>query len=147
MRIISGFYKSRLLKTPKDIRPTEDRVRKALFDILGDVSGLTVLDLFAGSGSVGLEALSQGAREVFFVEKLRQSSLSLEENIKSLGCRDHIQVIGRDAFQRHHGHGAGLLRDDGVLVRHHVHDDAALQHLRQAAFYSEAFGSFGFSGA
>jgi len=55
--------------------------------------------------------------------------------------------IGRDPFQRHHGHGAGLLRDEGVFARHHVHDDAALQHLRQAALYGEALGSFGFSDA
>ncbi|MCX5707422.1 MAG: 16S rRNA (guanine(966)-N(2))-methyltransferase RsmD [Candidatus Omnitrophica bacterium] len=99
MRIITGFYKSRLLKTPKGIRPTEDRVRKALFDILGDVSGLTFLELFAGSGSVGLEALSQGAQEVFFVEHLRQAGLALEENIKSLGCQDRVKVICQDAFR------------------------------------------------
>ena len=99
MRIITGLYKSRLLKTPKGIRPTEDRVRKALFDILGDVSGLTFLELFAGSGSVGLEALSQGAKEVFFVENLRQASLALEENIKSLGCQDRVKVLCQDAFR------------------------------------------------
>jgi 16S rRNA (guanine966-N2)-methyltransferase len=98
MRIITGLYKSRLLKTPKGIRPTEDRVRKALFDILGDVSGLKVLELFAGSGSIGLEALSQGAKEVVFVENLRQASLALEENIQSLGCQDQVMVIGQDAF-------------------------------------------------
>jgi 16S rRNA (guanine966-N2)-methyltransferase len=99
MRIIAGFYKSRLLKSPKGIRPTEDRVRKALFDILRDVSGLTFLELFAGSGSVGLEALSQGAQEVVFVENLRQSCLSLEENIKSLGCSDRVKVICQDALR------------------------------------------------
>lgn len=99
MRIITGLYKSRLLKTPKDIRPTEDRVRKALFDILGDVFGLTFLELFAGSGSVGLEALSMGAQEVVFVENMRQSSLALEENIKSLGCQDRVQVICQDVFR------------------------------------------------
>jgi len=99
MRIITGQYRSRLLKTPKGIRPTEDRVRKALFDILGDVSGLTFLDLFAGSGSVGLEALSQGAQEVVFVENLRPASLAIEENIKALGCQDQARIICQDAFR------------------------------------------------
>jgi 16S rRNA (guanine966-N2)-methyltransferase len=69
MRIISGIYKGILIKTPAGIRPTEDRVRKALFDILGDMSGLSFLELYAGSGSVGLEALSQGAQSLTFVEK------------------------------------------------------------------------------
>jgi 16S rRNA (guanine966-N2)-methyltransferase len=99
MRIITGEYRSRKLKAPKGIRPTEDRVRKALFDILGDVSGLTLLELFAGSGSVGLEALSQGAKEVFFVENLRQAGLTLEENIKALGCQGRVKVICQDALR------------------------------------------------
>jgi 16S rRNA (guanine966-N2)-methyltransferase len=84
MRIITGMYKGRQLKTPANIRPTEDRVRKALFDILGDISGLSFLELFAGSGSVGLEALSQGAASAVFVEKDRNCSIIIEQNIKSL---------------------------------------------------------------
>ena len=84
MRIISGLYKGRQLKTPANIRPTEDRVRKALFDILGDVSGASFLELFAGSGSVGFEALSQGAGAAVFVEKDRNCSLIIEQNVKGL---------------------------------------------------------------
>ena len=99
MRIITGQYRSRLLKTPKGIRPTEDRVRKALFDILGDVSGLTFLELFAGSGSVGLEALSQGAQEAVFVENFRPASLAIEDNLKTLGCQDRARIICQDAFR------------------------------------------------
>ncbi len=99
MRIITGQYKSRILKAPKGIRPTEDRIRKALFDILGGVSGLSFLDLFAGSGSVGFEALSQGSQEVVFVENQRQSSLAIEENIKNLGCQDKVMVLCQDAFR------------------------------------------------
>ncbi len=99
MRIITGKYRSRLIKAPKAIRPTEDRVRKALFDILGDVSGLTVLDLFAGSGSVGLEALSQSCQEVFFVENHRAAILAIEENLKNLGCQDRATVIPQDSFR------------------------------------------------
>jgi 16S rRNA (guanine966-N2)-methyltransferase len=99
MRIITGEYKSRLLKAPKGIRPTEDRVRKALFDILGDVSGLSFLELFAGSGSVGFEALSQQAKEVVFVENQSQAIQALEENIKALSCQDRVKVISQDAFR------------------------------------------------
>lgn len=99
MRIITGQYKSRLLKTPKGIRPTEGRIRKALFDILGGVSGLSFLDLFAGSGSVGFEALSQGAQEVVFVESQRKSSLAIEENIKNLSCQAKVRVLCQDAFR------------------------------------------------
>ena len=71
MRVIAGASKGRPLKAPpgRDTRPTADRVREALFSILGDVAGLRVLDLFAGSGALGLEALSRGAAAVTFVER------------------------------------------------------------------------------
>jgi 16S rRNA (guanine966-N2)-methyltransferase len=84
MHIISGIYKGIVLKAPAGIRPTEDRVRKALFDILGDMSGLSFLELYAGSGSVGLEALSQGAKSLTFVEKDRNCSLIIDLNLKSI---------------------------------------------------------------
>lgn len=84
MRIISGKYKGRLIKIPKGIRPTQNKVRKALFDILGDITGLSFLELFAGSGAVGLEALSQGVKEVVFVENAPTSVKMLKENISSL---------------------------------------------------------------
>lgn len=84
MRIISGIYKGMAFKTPQGIRPTEDRVRKALFDILGDMSGLSFLELFAGSGSVGLEAFSQNAKRVVFVEKDRNCSRIIEQNLEGI---------------------------------------------------------------
>lgn len=68
MRIISGRLKGRLMKVPRHIRPTQDKVRKALFDIIKDIEDLSFLELFAGSGAVGLEAASQGANRVVFVE-------------------------------------------------------------------------------
>jgi 16S rRNA (guanine966-N2)-methyltransferase len=68
MRIITGKYKNRPIKMPSGIRPTQNKVRKAVFDILGDIEGLSILELFAGSGAIGLEALSQGAKEAVFVE-------------------------------------------------------------------------------
>jgi 16S rRNA (guanine(966)-N(2))-methyltransferase RsmD len=88
MRIITGKFKGRELKAPKNIRPTEDRVRKALFDILGDMSGLSFLELFAGSGAVGLEAVSLGASEVVLVEKERANARMIQGNLASLAGDD-----------------------------------------------------------
>jgi 16S rRNA (guanine966-N2)-methyltransferase len=85
MRIISGKYKGRTIKMPKGIRPTQDKVRKALFDILGDIEGLSFLELFAGSGAVGFEAFSWGAKEVVFVENNRRCTEKIKENLSALG--------------------------------------------------------------
>ncbi|MCX5695066.1 MAG: 16S rRNA (guanine(966)-N(2))-methyltransferase RsmD [Candidatus Omnitrophica bacterium] len=84
MRITTGKYKGRSLKMPKGIRPTQDKVRKAIFDILGDIAGLTFLELFAGSGAVGLEALSRGAKGVVLVEANPESILTIKENLAIL---------------------------------------------------------------
>lgn len=84
MRIISGKYKGRAIKAPLHIRPTQDKVRKALFDILGDIQGLSFLELFAGSGAVGLEALSRGASESVLVENNRDALKAIEKNIAFL---------------------------------------------------------------
>ena len=84
MRIISGKFRGRRLECPKLVtRPTLDRVREALFSILGDVSGLCVVDLYAGSGALGLEALSRGARHVTFVEQDRRAAALIRENVAS----------------------------------------------------------------
>lgn len=69
---------------PSGIRPTQNKVRKALFDILGDISGLSFLDLFAGSGAVGFEALSRGAKEAVLVEDNRACISAVKKNIQSL---------------------------------------------------------------
>ncbi|PIP19263.1 MAG: 16S rRNA (guanine(966)-N(2))-methyltransferase RsmD [Candidatus Omnitrophica bacterium CG08_land_8_20_14_0_20_41_16] len=81
MRITTGIYKGRNLKMPKGIRPTQNIVRKAIFDILGDIEGLSFLELFAGSGAVGLEAASRGAKEVVFVENNSQVLKALTQNL------------------------------------------------------------------
>lgn len=84
MRITTGKYRNRKLFYPKGIRPTQDKVRKAIFDILGDVNGLTLLELFAGSGAVGFEALSRGVRELTMVECNHNSILAIKKNIELL---------------------------------------------------------------
>ena len=89
MRVIAGEFGGRRLQAPRgrNTRPTSDRVREALFMSLGDLTGLTVVDLFAGSGALGIEALSRGAREVHFVDSDRIARRVLEENLDALGIR------------------------------------------------------------
>ena len=87
MRLTGGEWGGRILKAPKTdaVRPTQDRVRAALFNILQtEIVGADFLDLFAGSGAVGLEALSRGARSVTFVEKDRRHLAVLKENLAAL---------------------------------------------------------------
>ena len=87
MRVIAGEFRGRPLKAPpgRSTRPTSDRVREALFSILGDLGGLRVLDLFAGSGALGIEALSRGAAEAVFVESDRRAAAVLRANLAELG--------------------------------------------------------------
>lgn len=84
MRIISGKYKGRNLEGPKNIRPTQNKVRKAIFDILGDIEGLSFLELFAGSGAVGFEAISLGVKELTLVEYTPECLLAIRKNVNSL---------------------------------------------------------------
>ena len=105
MKIIGGKYKGKNFYMPEGIRPTQDIVRKALFDLLGrDLSGMTFLDLFAGSGSVGLEAVSRGAVQVTFVERVFRSCEIIRENLILLsagadeGGRVPCEVMSGDAF-------------------------------------------------
>lgn len=100
MRIVGGAYRGRRLRAPRGhaIRPTSDRLREALFNIIGSaVPGARVLDLYAGSGALGLEALSRGAREVVFVERRRHVLEVLELNIAALGAGDRCVVRRVDA--------------------------------------------------
>jgi 16S rRNA (guanine(966)-N(2))-methyltransferase RsmD len=96
MRITTGRYKGRQMKMPAGIRPTQDKVRKALFDILGDIQGLSFLELFAGSAAVGLEALSRGVKQAVFAEKDRQCLRVIEDNLAGIKLSDY-QIIRADA--------------------------------------------------
>ena len=103
MRIISGEFGGRWINVPQSklIRPTTDRVRETLFNILNnliDFDGIRVLDIYAGSGSLGLECLSRGAASVDFVEKNFVIYKTLEENIKSLSGEDACRVFKTDAI-------------------------------------------------
>jgi len=100
MRITGGDLGGRRIKAPRgDVRPTQDRVREALFSMLVErVPGCRFLDLFAGSGIVGLEAWSRGAAYVLWVESVRQTRLQLERTVASL-CDDGARVIGGDVLR------------------------------------------------
>ncbi|MCW2924841.1 MAG: methyltransferase [Thermoleophilia bacterium] len=101
MRIVAGTFRGRRLAAPRgrDVRPTADRVREALFSILGDVHGLCVLDLFAGTGAMGLEALSRGASEATFVEIDRQAHEVVRRNIDATvsGDTQRTDLVKGDA--------------------------------------------------
>lgn len=86
MRVIAGRWGGRRLQAPAGAatRPTSDRVREALFAILGDLDGARVLDLFAGSGALGLEALSRGAASCVFVERDRDAAHAIQANLEKL---------------------------------------------------------------
>jgi len=96
MRIVAGIAKGRRLVAPtgRDVRPTADRVREAVFSSLGArVLGARVLDLFAGSGALGLEALSRGAAEAVFVERSRAVIDVLARNIELVGAGDRSRIV------------------------------------------------------
>jgi 16S rRNA (guanine966-N2)-methyltransferase len=86
MRVIAGSHGGRRLKAPpgRGTRPTSDRVREALFSMLGELDGLKVLDLFAGTGALGIESLSRGAERVVFVERDGAAGRALQENLEAL---------------------------------------------------------------
>jgi 16S rRNA (guanine966-N2)-methyltransferase len=103
MRVTGGEFCGRILKVPKSdaIRPTQDRVRQALFNIVqAEVPGSDFLDLFSGSGAVGIEALSRGAGSVTFVESNRRHFAVLGENVKMLCTgRQGLDLVCADAYR------------------------------------------------
>lgn len=103
MRIIGGAWRGRSIRAPKGARtrPTTDRVREALFSALSarlDLADTSVLDVFAGSGALGLEALSRGAARATFVENDRAALGALADNVRSFGAEKLARVVAGDAF-------------------------------------------------
>ncbi|MGL1901563.1 MAG: 16S rRNA (guanine(966)-N(2))-methyltransferase RsmD [Fibrobacterales bacterium] len=99
-RITGGEYRSRSLKTPpgNETRPTGSRVREALFNIIDDVEGASFVDLYAGSGSVGIEAASRGAASVILLENARPAIQCIQENLKALKTTT-IKLVSMDAVK------------------------------------------------
>jgi 16S rRNA (guanine966-N2)-methyltransferase len=101
MRVIAGTFRSRQLKSLKGsaLRPTSDRLRETLFNVLGErVIGARFADVFAGTGAVGIEALSRGATEVVFVEKHAPATALIKKNLESLGIQRGVRVLTMDAL-------------------------------------------------
>jgi 16S rRNA (guanine966-N2)-methyltransferase len=113
MRIVAGSHKGHRISAPKGVvtRPTGDRVREAAFSLIGPVEGASVLDLFAGSGALGLEALSRGAASCLFVERDREACRVIQANLEKLRLTGAV-VANRDA--------ATAVRDE--LARGHRYD-------------------------
>lgn len=102
LRIVSGELGGRFIEAPpgRTTRPTSSRVREAWFSALGDrVADARVLDLFAGSGALGLEALSRGAAHAHFVESDRRVLVTLRRNVEALGVEDRATLVPRDVFE------------------------------------------------
>jgi 16S rRNA (guanine966-N2)-methyltransferase len=113
MRVIAGKYRSRTLRSLKGqaLRPTSDRLRETLFNILGPtVEGATFVDLYAGTGAVGIEALSRGARAAIFVEQHEPAAILIRRNLDSLGIQSGAEILRIDVLR-------GLER----LEARHVH--------------------------
>jgi len=101
VRIISGYYKGRFLKTnhnPK-LRPTSDRVKESLFSVLGNIEHLRVVDLFAGCGNLGLEAISRGANSCLMVERNIQQIGLIQENVRKLELEGDIEILKMDVLK------------------------------------------------
>ncbi len=114
MRIVAGKYGSRHLKTPGKLRlrPTSDRLRETLFDILGpSVDGSLFIDAYSGTGAVGIEALSRGARRVIFIEIARGAVALLRQNLEMLGASGDAEILHEDVLRG--------------LVRLHARDERA----------------------
>lgn len=102
MRVIAGKYRSRRLRSLRGqaMRPTSDRLRETLFNILGPaVAGALFVDLYAGTGAVGIEALSRGARAAIFVENHRPAVELIRDNLRALGIESGAEVLATDAVR------------------------------------------------
>lgn len=105
MRVIAGKHRSRQLRSlrGKDLRPTTDRLRETLFNVLApEVEDSVWLDLYAGTGAVGIEALSRGARTVYFVEASRKAAAVIRQNLQALAIARGYEVLEREALSLIH---------------------------------------------
>ena len=121
MRVIAGKYRSRPLYSLRglDLRPTSDRLRETLFDVLtagnpAALEGTVWVDLFAGTGAVGIEAISRGAAMVYFVESSRRAVELIRRNLHSLGIETGFQILQQDSVRV--GHTLSEVQVDGVFL-------------------------------
>jgi len=118
-RITAGEWRGRIISTPRGaaVRPTRSLVRQSLFNILGDrVIDADVVDLFAGAGTVGFEALSRGAESATFVDRSRESLAAIAETAKRLGCEDRCRLVHAEAFTWSRRSGETLQSSDLCFI-------------------------------
>ena len=124
LAILAGLYRGRVISSniKEKVRPTSSKLRKSLFDILGDLSGSCVLDLFAGTGSVGFEAASRGASSVMFIEKNRRLSNSILKNKKPLENKKAFKGLIWCGREDSNFHGVSPTATSTLRVYHFRHD-------------------------
>lgn len=130
MRIIGGESRGRRLKAPRgrSVRPTSDRTREALFNILSQrIAGSWFLDLFAGAGAVGLEALSRGAERVVMVESSERAARAIEDNASAVGVTERLTLIRGKAAPAARGLAAAGAKFDIVFMDPPYRDRKALE--------------------
>ena len=128
MRVIAGKFRSRLLKGPgmMRVRPPSDRLRETLFNVLGpSIADSYFVDLFAGTGAVGIEAISRGARDVFFVESYAKAAKLIRDNLASLEIQSGAEVIEADAVR-----GLEKLASRRLLADFHLPRSAVRKYRR-----------------
>ncbi len=166
MRVTGGIGRGRRLKVPSGsrVRPTSDKVKQALFNILGDrVTDAAFLDLYAGAGGIGIEALSRGAGRVVFVDSSRSSLAVIKQNIGRTGLGGRAQVVPAkaEAFVRKSSEsydivfldppyaeelqpllelvaGSGIVKPDGVVVAEHFKKQPSPERAGPLTLYREA---------
>jgi len=117
MRVTGGESKGRRLKAPRNIRPTQGVVKEAIFNIVAPyIEGATVIDLFAGSGAIGIEALSRGAAHVTFVDREERGLAILRQNLDTLGLKQRARVIRADVARWIEGSADELQAADLIIL-------------------------------
>lgn len=130
MRVIAGQYRSRRLVAPSgaDTRPTSDRLRETLFNVVSaGLSDSVWIDLFAGSGAVGIEALSRGARMVYFIENGTRAAKTIRANLRSLSISEGFELQERDALQALRALDAAAVVCDFCFIDPPYADDSAYE--------------------
>jgi 16S rRNA (guanine966-N2)-methyltransferase len=126
LRVAGGEARGRRLKAPKGIRPTQGMVKEAIFNLIGPrIDGAHVLDLFAGSGALGIEALSRGAASVTFVDREPRGLAILRQNLDTLDLRERARVVRGDVVRWLEGSPEEIKRA-GVVFMDPPYDDVVL---------------------
>lgn len=141
MRVIAGRLGGRTFDSPNGHRthPMSEKARGALFNALGDIEGLTLLDAFAGSGAVGIEAISRGAGSVVFVERDVAAVRTIQHNVQLLGIEDMVHVAAQGVTSWSETHASDVF---DIVVADPPYDDIRLGPLERLVAHAKADGLF-----